>query len=145
MLGDPFRIEPRLPVHAVTTYQVSSPGRRATCEEVGCGYYLGGWKTVVPSVMAPQVREDCRGRYSFTETPQPGALTEFTFTPGQQCFEGLAGKHRLPAEGRERWIRRGGDWRGNPRGELYEHTRAEFWVEDFAEHQQTLAERLQEG
>lgn len=144
MLGDPFRIEPRLPVHAVKTYQATSATRPATCEEVDCPQYLGGWQTIVPdpSGHADLVRS-LRGRYRFTEEAQPGGLVAFTFPPGQRCFQ--QSLHRLPAEGGERWLVRGGDWRGNPRQELREHTRAEFWVEDFAEHQQTLAERLERG
>lgn len=143
MTGEPFRIEPRLPAHAVTTYQATSRSRPASCADVDCPHYLNGWRTIVPegSDHAALVRS-LRG-WRFTETAQPGGLVEFTFGAGQACFQ--ASRHRLPAEGGERWIVRGGDWRGNPRQELREHTRAEFWVEDFAGHQQTLAERLERG
>lgn len=144
MFGEPFRLPPALPVTAVKSYQAVSPARPATCEQVACGAYLNGWQTIVPegSDHAALVRS-LSGRYRFTEAAQPGGLVEFTFPPGQQCFQ--ASQHRLPAEGAERWIVRGGDWRGNPRGEFTEHTRAEFWVEDFAEHQQALADRLEKG
>ena len=139
-----MRIVPSLPEHAVKSYQMISPGRPATCEETGCQQYLNGWKTIVPEDMAPQVRA-LRDRYSFTEQRQDGGLAEFTFPAGQQCFLGRAGKHRLPAEGRERFRVVGGDWRGNPRGDVREHVRAADWVEDFAEHQQRLADRLERG
>jgi hypothetical protein len=46
-----FRIEPQLPVGATKTYSALAPlathFRAATCEDVDCGNYLHGWKTVV--------------------------------------------------------------------------------------------------
>jgi len=135
-------LPPALPVHAVKTYSVHAPRRRATCEEYRCRNYLDGWRTIVPADKAPLVRG--LGGYSFTEQAQEGGLVEFTFPAGQECFAGRAGQHQMPWEGRERFIERGGDWRGNPRGDVVQHSPS-GWVNSFGEHQLKLAERLERG
>jgi hypothetical protein len=140
-----MRTEPLLPVTATKTYQITSPQRAASCEEVDCGHWLNGWKTVVPGEQAEAVRGMVNGLYSFTETRLPDGRAEFIFPPGQECFLGRNGKHTLPWDGRERFFRRDGDWRGNPTGHVTEHTRPDHWVEDFGEHQQQLADRLERG
>lgn len=136
-----MRVPPALPVTAVKTYAIASQMRPATCQEVDCEYYLNGWVTVVDADKAELVRS-LRGRYSFTERPLEGGLFEFTFPPGQQCFE--ATLHRLPWEGRERFAERDGDWRGDPTGSLRIH-RPDDWVDSFANHQIRLADRLGKG
>ena len=136
-----MRIVPSLPEHAVKSYQMISPPRPATCAEVDCDNYLHGWRTIVPADLADQVRDRLRRAYRFTETRQDGGLVAFVFEAGQECWA----QHTLPAEGRERFRVVGGDWRGNPRGDVTEHVRAADWVEDFAEHQQRLADRLERG
>jgi hypothetical protein len=138
------RIPPGMAAGAYTTFHALSPRRPATCEETGCENYLNGWVTVVDAGKVPLVR-GLSGRYSFTEKLIEGGLHEFTFGPGQVCFLGAAGKHSLPWDGRERFLQRGGDWRGNPRGDRREFTRPDDWVDQFANHQIRLAERLGRG
>ena len=139
------RFEPQLPAEAMTTYQVSAPiqthWRPATCEEVDCPNYILGWRTIVPvdSPQAAYIRQD-RSR-SALEARSGDGLACFTFGPGQKCFE----QHRKRLDREERFTKRGGDWRGNPRGERPIVLTSDQWVDDFGEHQETLADRLERG
>lgn len=140
-----MHVQPHLPVHAMKSYVIVSPPRPATCEEAGCAAWAHGWVTAVDEAtelgqrQAAYIRGD-RSR-GHTERRRDDGATEFTFTAGQRCYA----RHTLPWEGRERFAERGGDWRGNPRGEVRQFTRADDWVESFAEHQNRLAEALKRG
>lgn len=142
------RCEPALPVTAMKSYQILAPRathyRPATCAEYECPDYLHGWRTIVPadSPAAEYIRHDRTRRH--TEQRQPGGLAEFTFEPGQRGFAGPAHDHVLPVGRPERFIERGGDWRGNPRGDVREHT-ADTWVDSFANHQDRLHTALERG
>lgn len=145
------RLAPALPVGAMKTYAIRSPRathwRAATCAEVACPAYLNGWRTVVDEAtelgqrQAHHVRK-AAGR-SYTEHRDEAGLTVFTFEAGQRCF--AADGHQAPTGRPELYVVRGGDWRGNPRGDVRKHVRAADWVEDFGEHQQQLADRLAQG
>jgi len=153
------RLTPGLPAEQMKTYVALTPQathfRPATCEEAGCPHHANGWKTVVDeatplgSQQAAYIRSECLddarinrpdwgGRRRYRETRE-GDLTVFTFEAGQECFV----QHRVPLEREAVFLVRGGDWRGNPRGTpTRRHARPEDWVEDFATHQQRLADRL---
>jgi len=126
------------------TYRIFSPQRQVTCEEAECSALRDGWVTAVDEStdlgqrQAAYIRSD-RSRRAQERRTEEG-LTEFVYGPGQPCFE----RHSLPWAGRERFTERGGDFRGNPRGEAREHN-ADTWVDSFANHQQTLADRLERG
>jgi hypothetical protein len=146
---EPFRVEPALPPAAMKTYAVVVPRethfRRATCVEVNCRNYQCGWQTridedtVLGRQQAYYIRRQSGRR--FQEVKAEG-LTVFVFEQGQQCFA----QHEVPLERDPVFLVRGGDWRGNPLGVPPRvHRRAEDWVEDFAEHQQKLADRIKEG
>ncbi len=80
----------------------------------------------------------------FREMRQADGRTEFLFEPGQRCFK--SHEHRIRIERPEIYVVRDGDARGNPRGTAARrHASAADWQEDFAEHQQTLADRFKEG
>lgn len=142
---EPFRIEPQLPVGAVQTYSAVAPlathWRDATCEEVDCESHQYGWVTRVPagSELADEVRS-LRGRYHFVETREEGTAV-FTFPPGQSCFR--SSTHKVPLERDPLYLVRMGDWRGYQGTRV--HKRPGDWVEDFATHQQRLAERIERG
>jgi hypothetical protein len=131
------------PSQAYTTFQVIAPPRPATCAEYGCLNWLNGWETTVPEGPHADLVRSLRGRYQFTETRAEDGQCVFTFPPGQPCF--AASQHRMRWEGRERLFQRGGDWRGNPRGEVREFTRADDWVDAFATNQIKVADRLERG
>jgi len=145
----PFRIAPRLPVEAVKTYQISKPipthFRPGSCAEARCENMQHGWQTIVDEAtdlgarQARYIRRDSSRR--FTETRDESGLTMFIFEPGQTCFA----HHQISLEREPLYIVRGGDWRGNPRGETWQHANADDWVDDCANHQQALADRLSQG
>ncbi len=146
------RITPNLPASAYKTYAITSPisthFRPATCEEAGCGAYAGGWHTTVDEStelgqrQAYYVRK-LSGR-RFSEHRNEAGLTVFDFEAGQQCFR--SAEHRVSLQRPENFTVLGGDWRGNPLGiQPYKHDRAENWVDDFANHQQKLADRHNQG
>lgn len=146
------RIEPNLPAAAYKTYAIVAPRAThftpATCAQVDCPDYLGGWKSVIDERselgqrQAYYIRKQS-GR-AFTEVRGEDGLTVFTFEAGQQCFK--ASQHVRRLDKPELFIVRDGDFRGNPRGTpARQHARAQDWVEDFAEHQQGLADAHQKG
>ena len=87
------------------------------------------------------IRNQSGRRFTEDRDQAPG-LTVFVFEAGQTCFD--AGRHQTRLERPELYIVRGGDWRGHT-GNERKHTRPEHWVEDFAEHQQQLADRIKKG
>ena len=142
-----WRAPPLLPAGAMKSYTVAAPlathWRPATCAEAECGAFVNGWVTVVPadSPAAEYIRHD--KTRSWREERRDGGLAAFTFPPGQQAFASREHEHRIPTGRPERFIVRGGDWRGNPRGDFYEHARPDEWVEDFALHQDRIATAFQ--
>ncbi len=160
------RITPGLPVADMKTYGIRAPlathWRKATCTEAECEGHRTGWVTVivettpaapaegvsVTKMMALVDRDTMRAYYirhlsgrSFIESTDSSGATVFDFAPGQDCFD----EHRVRVERPEIFVVRGGDWRGNPRREQMTHDRPDYWVEDFADHQDRLATRLDRG
>lgn len=103
--------------------------RPARCAEVDCPAYLNGFKlevdetTPLGQAQAHYLRGSGRPHVEY----QTDAFTVFSFAPGQECFR----KHQKRIERDEIFVADG-----------RRHTAAEFWVEDFAEHQDKL-KRLQ--
>lgn len=142
------RIQPLRPPQAYKTFQVLAPRdthfREVACEHVNCEAQAHGWKSVIDertelgAAQAHYIRT-ASGR-QFTEARSPEGLTVFDFVAGQQCFA----QHKERLDRAALYLVRGGDWRGNPRGiEARQHTRPEFWVEEFGEHQQRLADEIE--
>lgn len=142
------------------TFQIASPRqthtRPATCAEAGCAAYQGGFNVVCPPT--PQgrawfyaIRQHCRPAAArlapavaaritrrYVQTTGPDGSVTFTFPAGTPCFTA----HRVSLERPELFIVRGGDVRGDPRREEPRlHTRPELWVEESAEHLETLAKQ----
>ena len=136
------RVEPKGPAHVYKTYQIVSPlsthWRDGTCEEAGCKGYEFGWQTAVDEAtdlgarQAHYIRRQSGRR--FTERRTEIGLTAFVFEPGQTCFA----THKVPLERPELYVVRGGDWRGNPRGDVRRHSSPDAWVDDFATHQDRI-------
>jgi hypothetical protein len=147
MPGQPFRIQPSLPVEAYTTYALNSPksthSRPATCAEVECEAHLKGWVTRLPvnSPMCDWITSKTHGRH-FTETTALGTgEREFMFPPGQQCFRS---SQHVTEVGREPFaIIRGGDWRARTSEPMI--VGLPEWVERFAENQQKIKDTHDRG
>jgi len=142
------RIQPAAGPYAYKTYAIRVPlathWNVITCADAGCEALEYGWDSIIDEGtdlgrrQARYIRKESGRR--FTEARQADGLTRFTFEAGQRCFA----QHRTRNMRPERFIERGGDWRGNPSGDRREHRRPDDWVDSFAEHQdklRTLAER----
>jgi hypothetical protein len=141
-----FRIMPALPVTAMKTYAVLAPAathfRAATCEEVGCAAYLSGWRVRVEGLPAEMVHAARTSGRRFVETRIAQGETWLVFEAGQRCFRSTT--HRVRVARPEIYLVRGGDWRGNPSGQSLRRS-PDDWVDDFANHQDKLAHRLEQG
>lgn len=141
------RPRPIMPVGEVQYYQTygiragQDTAVVAACKDVGCQNWLHGWEIALDesdtnqAFLAKVARNSGR---TFRETRAGDGKTVFRFEPFQRCFE----EHRTRPD---IFTRRHGDWRGNPSGQVFTHTRPQDWVEDFAENQQRLNEAKQKG
>jgi hypothetical protein len=135
-----MHVAPLLGAEHMKTYQMAQPlathWRPATCEEVDCPNYLNGWKVRVDG-LPPQLlaAATSSGReYARLDVAQGEAW--LVFAAGQPCF--AASAHRVLVGRPQRYFERGGDFRGNPRGERRE-LKAADWVDSFANHQDKIA------
>jgi len=143
-----YRPDPVMPVQAMQSYELRAPvtthRRAASCREFECEAYVYGWKTTLDvstdlgAARANYIRLRSGRRFTVEEH---GTMVAFTFPPGQRCFE----PHTVPLFREPLLIVRGGDWRGNPTGFTRQHSSLEDWRDDFAEHQQTIADAIKEG
>lgn len=150
----PSRPTPALPPGAYQSYELSAPAtthrRPASCEEFGCDHYAKGWATTVQAASEDEalLLRACRGevdgrRRRALQIKQPSGFVQYVFEPGQPCFS--AGKHTVHNDREAIGIRRAGDHRGNPSGEILVHSNLDNWVEDFGEHQQNLSDAAEKG
>lgn len=142
-------VDRRVPVAAMKTYSVKFPiethFRPATCEEVNCPAHTNGWRTYVDEsatlgqMQAYHIRSES-GRH-FKEWRE-NEMTVFEFGAGQVCF--ASSGHKVSLERDPLVFVRGGDWRANT-GLIRRHTNTDDFVDDFANHQQHIADRRNEG
>lgn len=136
-----FRLQPQGPPQAYKTYQIVSPisthHRPATCAEVGCAAYEHGWQTRVEGLSPGLLHLARTSGRTYVELQVAAGETWLVFEAGQPCFR--AKTHTVPLERPELYVVRGGDWRGNPRGDVRRHSGPDSWVNDFAEHQDRIA------
>lgn len=142
------RVEPKLPPHAFKTYQILAPAethwRAVPCSADSCANHEHGWRTYVDERtelgqrQAHYIRRES-GR-GFTEERNENGVTEFTFLPGQQCFD----VHHERIERPEHFLVRAGDWRSSLEV-IRRHTSPADWVDDFANHQNAIAEKVNRG
>jgi hypothetical protein len=144
-MGD---LNPAMPPQFYKTYAVVTPlsshFRRGTCAEVGCEPYLKGWRTRVEG-LPPEMLHDARnsGR-RYTEQHVAEGETWLVFEAGQPCFR--AETHRTRIDRAPLYVVREGDHRGNPRGTKARlHQQPDNWLDDFATHQQAIADAIKEG
>lgn len=148
------RATPKLPPGLVKSYVLLSPRDTtvvAACKDVGCPHWAHGWETAVDTrtplgkQQAEYIRSGRSGREFRELTSVPvergvaaGGIVVFKFAAFQRCFR----EHRTrPEVG----LVRGGDWRGNPRGEKRVHKTLADWQEDCGTHQQRLVQAIERG
>jgi hypothetical protein len=94
--------------------------------------------TEVGQYWAKKFRQD--KTRSFREERNEYGMTVFHFPPGTPC----GNKHQVRLPKPEIFIVKGGDHRGNPKGTPTRvHTKAEFWVEEFAETQDKIKTQIE--
>lgn len=146
----PFRLPPKLPESAMQTFQVTAPKsthtRKVSCEEAECQQYARGWRmridlnTNLGQMQAHYIKH--QSGLSYKVTSQRDGVVELEFRSGQPCFQEHRVRNSLP----EKYLVKGGDYRGNPlRTPTRVHKRPEFWVEEFAEHQDRLKTAIERG
>jgi hypothetical protein len=85
---------------------------------------------------------DTDRKYSMQRVDQ--TLFKFLYGPGNPCFR--RGDHRVPIGRPPFYLVAEGDWRGNPRGTpAFRHRRVEDWVDEFANHQNSIAAAIKRG
>lgn len=148
-MPEPYRPAPTLGAGQMKTYAIIRKNglhyRPATCAEIECPQWRNGWTTRVPrgTDLEAYLVSGSHGR-RFTETTGLGeGEREFMFGPGQSCFR--ESTHRVPVEREPFFVVRDGDWRGNPRGTASVTRRPDDWVDDFANHQQHIADVRERG
>lgn len=144
------RIVPTIPVTGMQTYRVLQPAethyRKATCREIGCGGYTYGWRTFADERVdsgreRAQYIRAMSGRH-FTEAKNSLGVTEFTFPPGQVCFN--AANHKVSLERPALFLVQGGDFRARTHL-MRRHANADDWRDDFGEHQERVKARFERG
>jgi hypothetical protein len=141
-----FRPQPKMAITAYKTYAVRVPRsthtERISCTAAECDQHRDGWRTVLDTAEAAQlqlarwIRDECRRSFSWS---MAGTVVTFDFPAGQTCFR----EHRRQIRP-GLYVVRDGDYRGNPSG--WKATMTErAWVDDFGEHQQTLADEQKKG
>ncbi len=113
----------------------------AACKDVGCDYWRSGWDSPVDERTAEGRLQAYAIEHSgrtFTRLKRADGVTVFRFDPYQRCFR----EHRTKPD---LWLRRGGDWRVDPKEPVRRHVRAADWVEDFQEHEGRLANLREKG
>ena len=71
--------------------------REVSCLEIGCVHFATGWKTILPVADIANIELIRRSGMGFREEREDGLVT-FIFTPGQECFTGQGGGHKVAVE-----------------------------------------------
>lgn len=142
------RPDPKMGAESYKSYEIRVPEgdwRRATCGEIDCPDYLNGWRTRIEGLPPEYVHAARTSGRKYAELHIAEGETWLVYEAGQPCFRTT--DHRIRRlEKPELFLVRDGDWRGNPRGTRARlHQRPADWQDDFATHQQGLADAIQEG
>lgn len=121
--------------------------RPATCEEYECLDYQYGWVTTIDlstdlgQKQYHYLTHDKERRYSMQRLSL--SIVKFIYGPGHRCFR--SDEHKVAVGKPPKLLVVGGDWRGNPRGEVRVHTRIEDWVDDSRVHQDKISTLVKRG
>jgi hypothetical protein len=126
------------------TMPLSTHWRPVSCEEYECDQWVMGWDTVVDTSTELGKKQHHflthdRSR-SYTMTKEGFTLVRFHYGPGNRPFAGPKHDHKVRVARQPNLLVVGGDWRGNPnRTPTTVHCNPEDWADDFANHQNKLA------
>jgi len=149
-----FRIEPALGPEYYKSYSLRQPRnthfRPATCEEFECDEFMFGFvltmdlSTDLGQRQLDYVKRDKSRRCHLQRLSLN--IMKAVYGPGNDCFEPKRSTHKILVGRPPVLLVAEGDWRGNPRRTPTRvHRRVEDWVDDFANHQQALADAVQKG
>lgn len=135
------------------TYTMSAPfashWRPATCEEYECEDFLKGFvitidfSTTLGQKQLHYLTKVDKERRHHMQRTGPHEV-KLVYGPGNSCFK--RGDHRVPLDRPPFYLVSEGDWRGNPRRiRPRRYQRPEDWVDDFATHQDKIAEIQKRG
>jgi len=71
--------------------------REVSCREIGCVNFATGWKTILSVGDLANIDMVRRSGLGFREEREDGFLVVI-FSPGQECFTGQGGGHRVAVE-----------------------------------------------
>lgn len=138
-------LEPAGNPGAYQTYSIKAPITShyvpATCEEVHCADYEGGWMVKLTGLSEQMIYTAKNTGRKFVQTDL-GEGPALVFEAGQPCFR--ASTHRKPNGRPEIFLRRNGDFR-TPRTPVTRFKRAADWRDDFGEHQERIADQINQG
>lgn len=142
------RVTPLMAPQAYKTYAVVQPlathWRPATCAEVDCPHYLNGWRTRIETLTPELLRAARNSGRHYTVRQIAADESYLVFQAGQPCF--AASEHRKQIGRPPLYVVRDGDYRGNPRGtKARVHVSPDNWLDDFATHQQAIADEIKKG
>lgn len=146
----PVKPARRLGAENMQTFAIEAPKathwRPASCEEVSCEMAERGWTMKLDLMselgqrQARYIKHQSGRRYEIVD--QRDGLATLRFPGGQECFK----QHQVRTDAPERFLVRGGDQRGNPRGTVTRvHKKPEFWVEEFQENSLRLNQLKERG
>ena len=146
-----YRATPSVGAEHYQTFQVTSPISTHTkvvqCgEDLDCEQYKRGWRMKLDlgsdlgQKQAYYIKHHSGRSYKVVD--QKDGLVTLEFAANQPCFR----EHRVPIDRPEIYRVKGGDFRGNPlRSPTRVHKKPEFWVEEFAEHQDKIKTAIEKG
>ena len=148
MNAQPSRPDPLMPAQAYKTFAVVSPlgthFRPGTCAETNCPHYLKGWRTRVEALTPDLLHTATTSGRRYTVQQIAEGETYLVFPAGQACFR--VSEHRVRLDRAPLYVVRDGDHRGNPRGtKARVHLSPDNWLDDFATHQQAIADEIEKG
>lgn len=151
-MRDMNRIVPRIDAQHYQTFQIAAPvathWRKVPCDGLpgNCHAAEHGWKmtldlnTGLGQQQARYIKYQSGRRYEIAE--QKDGMVTLVFPGGQPCFA----THRVRTDRPETYAVKGGDFRGNPLNSVTRvHKKPEFWVEEFAQNQDRIAEIQKRG
>lgn len=142
------QVMPLMGPEAYKTYGIRAPlathWKPATCEQVDCPAHAHGWRVRVEGLPAELLHAARTAGRRYRELEVAADEHYLVFEAGQPCFK--AAEHRVRVERPELYVVQDGDRRSDPRAASRTvHSGPDAWVDDFATHQDKLADAANKG